>query len=166
MDTSSIIIGVVLMAIFIVPIAILAGRNSSKQKAKAALLNSFFEKEGVKVSEQESWGNHTIGINSDAGKLVFITFGKPENKTEVIDLHNARKCDVHEVVRKVDSMEITDIVGLKIGLKEPESTHQVLEFFNSEKRSQLTNEMVIAKTWAGYVNGAINKLAQKAKKLA
>lgn len=164
MDTSSIIIGLVLLAIFIVPIAIMASRNSSKQKTKAALLNSFFEKDGVKVSEQESWGNHTIGINSDAGKLVFITFAKSDNKSQVIDLHKVKKCDVHEVIRKVDSMEITDIVGLKLAFTEPDTPNQVLEFFNSEKRSQVTNELVIAKTWAGYVNGAINKLAQKVKK--
>jgi hypothetical protein len=159
MDSSLLIISLVLLTLFLVPFIILASRSSHKQKTRINLLNSFFEKEELKVSEHESWGNHIIGINPEAGKVVFISFDKVEIKTEIIDLHKIKKCEVHQLTSKVDSQtEVTNLAGLKFLYKEQSTPTLILEFFNGYLRGQLTNEMAVAKKWAGYINSSINKI--------
>jgi hypothetical protein len=161
MDTSTLIVSLVLIVLIMAPIIFLATKSSHNKKAKYNLMNSFFAGERLILSEYEAWGSHSIGIDSESGKVVFITFGREDNKIESFDLHKVKKCEVSQVTRRVDSnTQVTDMVGLKFLFKEPPTATQALEFFNNEMRVQLTNEAEIAKKWADLINNSISKINQ------
>jgi hypothetical protein len=161
MELSIAIIGLVLILMFIIPTVILSIKSKDSTKAKFEQLNSFFVNGELRKSEYEFWGDYSIGIDSASGKVVYIMKGKDNNHVEVIDLRKVKKCSINNLLRSVESKSgselVNDLVGLKFVFNDTELKDLNLEFFNSEKKGYLDNELGIAKKWAEIIYTNINK---------
>ena len=161
MDTGTIIMGTILIAIVVVPMSLL-GRNGRKTKHKLLnLLESFANKENCKISEQEVCDDFAIGIDNE-NKVVFFTRLSGENyETERVNLSDIKTCKSNVTSRAVSFNGRKDKVVERLGLsfipKNSNSQPVELEFFNAEKNTQLNGEFQALEKWQKIVSDQIQK---------
>lgn len=96
MDTPSTIIGLVLLAIFVLPILYLIVQQNNKQKQGLKKLKNIGNKNNLHLEKTEVSSNLLLGLDSEAHKLLVV---EPVNNMQhrVVDLRKVSKSTVNAV---------------------------------------------------------------------
>lgn len=159
MDTSSAIIGVVILLLFILPFVLMGMNKKKKAKQKLQKLRNFAGKHSCQISQFDFCGPFGIGIDETKNFVFFQKEINGNTSDQYVDLSNFKACKAMNTNRTVkqkegnytviDKLELVFIPHLK------SDTEKRLEFYNSDVNIQLHNELQILEKWAGFIDGKL-----------
>jgi hypothetical protein len=156
MDLSNIIIGIVALALFVVPIMYI----KSIQKKKAARhLQEFLDlgkAQQLTLTRHEFWDdNYGIGLDEGQQKLFYVNKFAGREQQLVVPLANMKQCTVSTTNREANGSKIMEQIGLRFVSRNPKDREMYLEFYNREVNLMLSEELQIANRWSALANESI-----------
>ena len=111
MNTSSTIIGVVLLALFIIPIVLISRSSRKKRNRLNDEILEIAQKHDLKISDSNTWNESALAIDEEKNKIIFIdeTHGEKEVKIfgtkelrsfrTIPDIHKDKSIDLRKEAR-------------------------------------------------------------------
>lgn len=137
MDSGTLVIGAIMIAICILPFILI---NNSIKKQKKQLLQALLalsDQKNCKMTQYELGSNLAIGIDENADLLFFFKRLKDKEISQHVNLK--------------------DKLELCISPKTKSRPDIFLEFYNSEENLQLNGELQLIEKWAKIINDQIKK---------
>ncbi|MBE0663519.1 MAG: hypothetical protein IH597_13760 [Bacteroidales bacterium] len=161
MDTTSIIIGLFFVALFIVPIWLI---QRSQNKSKGTLSKSFKQAastQGLSISTSDFWANmYGIGVDEKSNKLLYLAHKPAGEKVMVVDLNTLEKCSIerktHQSGNGKHQETVTDRLDLKLIHNDAMHTTYRLEFYEESTSLHMNGEQILLEKWQKIIG---NKLA-------
>lgn len=150
MDLNTIIIGIIISSVIIVPIIFIQmSQNIQKKKAKNKFIADA-KSNNVHVSEMDFWGTYyAIAMDSQENKLVYSKKTDEETVWITADLSQVTECYIHKTDRTIKNKTTnkveTDRIDLILRVKGQKD--YVLEFYNVDINLEITNEKVLLEKW-------------------
>lgn len=155
MNTSSILIGLAILAGVVLPFVILSirKRNKENQSIKEFIQTGF--KYGLELSETEHWNNRLLGIDPIKRKILFRQTEAEEFTETVIDLNEVKSCTLLVTnLQSVGANQVPDKIEIAFKQKNNKPLEN-LQIFDSETDSVVYAELEIAEKWTKIINEAI-----------
>jgi hypothetical protein len=92
MDLSSVIIGLAILALVILPFIFISMRNKNKENQNVKEFIQTGLKYGLELSETEQWSNHLLGLDPVKRKILFREFNEQQFNETVFDLNEVKSC--------------------------------------------------------------------------
>lgn len=160
METGTTIIGIVLIALCILPF-IIAGYISKKRKNKILKsLREFAEKHNCNISKYDTEGQLTIGVD-ETNKCIFFCKKNIDKQlvNQYVDLKDILNCMIlinnNPLKFREGNFGSVDKLELCFTAADRNKSDIKFEFFNSETDIRLTTEMQMAEKWMKLVNEMI-----------
>jgi hypothetical protein len=154
MNSETIIIGLLSVALFVVPIMYI--QHKQKQKAGKAL-QEFLVMAGqlqVKPTQHELWNDrYAISLDEEQKKLFYLKKDDVKEQKHIVNLADTKRCAVVSVSRDVNGSKIIDQIGLSLTSRTGKDLY--LGFYNKEESLNMSGELLIAQKWSGLINAAI-----------
>ena len=152
MDTSTIIIGLIMVALCALPFILSStNRKSSEQTIKKAIFE-LAQKNNTSILQNDFWYKTAIGINTTNYQLFFYRKTKDLETSEIIDLSNYKKCSV---IKLNDNSNHIDVLQLVLAPNTTKNKEVILDFYNSEYNPQLNGEVQLIEKWSKIINETI-----------
>ena len=160
MDSGTIIIGAISIAICILPFIMLRRNKQRIEKQRLLGLENLAAQHRGNITQHEFCGDFVIGLD-EANKFVFF-FRKTKDRETArhINLDGIQKCKAINTSRSiqskegeykvVDRLELVFVPGTK---NEPDL---VLELYNAEESMQLVGELQLIDRWEKKINQLLN----------
>lgn len=148
---STIIIGIIIIAIIIVPIWYLMHSQGAGKRKLEKELASLGEKDGIRISEHESWGNKVIGLDRENEKAAFLIQGNPQSRILMADLKKYTRCIVEKNMLDTGSKGnaiVFSSIFLRFLAKEKGAEDLLFPLFVDHEDMTLSNELQIAEEWS------------------
>ncbi|WP_294822982.1 hypothetical protein [uncultured Flavobacterium sp.] len=145
MDLQTTIIGMVLIALCIVPFVLINKKKKAKQEALVKQLAAQAITSGCSITRHDLWHNTVIGIDDSAKCLFFFRktkYGEVQKQAHLAGISNAY---IDGTGNAIDKLEL---VLVHNNSNEPDT---VLEFYNSNTFMQINTELALVKKWQGIV---------------
>ena len=160
MDTSSTIIGLVILAVFILPIILLHSARKKRERKQLELFDQYVSSKGLFLQQRELWNHYAIGMDTEHKQLFYAKQHLDDNREEVVSLSEIAMCEIaREMIRPTANAADDDLVldRLELNLKFKESGRQSLrlEFYNREESTGLSDELELTEKWRKRINGAL-----------
>ncbi|AKD05012.1 hypothetical protein POKO110462_18675 [Pontibacter korlensis] len=155
MDFESIIIGIISLAIFIVPVILIQRKQKGKSLERVKSLTALGEKHHIKIEQHDFCSNYAIGIDSVQHKLLYLKEGEQNNQEVLVDLSRVLNCSVNKAFRDVNHTRIMDKIELVFSFKEPKTPKLALTFYDKEISLTLNDELRLCEKWSVIVNETI-----------
>lgn len=160
MDTSLVIMGIVLMAILILPFLL---HHLSQKRKGTQLLNdiiSLADSENATISQKEFWRErYAIGIDEFSKKLFYINKNKEKEERVTINLSDVERCRIDALSRnektKNGNVTIIERLDLVFTFKYTDRPEKVLQFYNSSEFMSTDNERPLIDKWFGIIKSHI-----------
>lgn len=150
MESNSIIIGLIILAVIALPIiAIQMSQSLKKKKAK----NEFIveaKKNNVHISDVDFWGTYyAIAMDSSENKLVYSKKTEDETVWITADLSQVTECYIHKTDRTVKNLTTnkTETDRIDLVLRTKGQKDYVLEFYNIDVNFEMTGERALLQKW-------------------
>ncbi len=128
------------------------GAGKRKLEKEMAALG---QKDGIFISEHESWGNKVIGMDREHEKAAFLIEGNPQSKIVLADLKKYSKCYMEKNILDTQSKGNAIVVNsISLCFAPKEKSGEILFFplYTDQEDMTLTNELQIAEEWSGKYN--------------
>lgn len=160
MNITIFLMGVLFLAFFIVPVIYI--HRVQKNKGKKFLKNfaALAQKNNINLTNCDMWNNNNcIGMDEINGK-VFVLY-KTDDKEETIqvDLKSVSECKLSPTFRKVKGNKdgcITEKIDLVFNFNNSD-TQKVINFYNINGNTTLTDEQILAEKWLNKVTAYIKQ---------
>lgn len=153
MDLQTIIIGVLALAVFIVPVYLIQSKQKKQSVKVLDELLSFSEEQQLRLTRLDFWNEvFAIGIDETNRKLVYYNKQDFSPRQVIIDLADVKNCEVVKESREVNGNLIIDQIVLRFSFDGPKKQEQRLEFYNREQNMMLSSELHFARKWVEIVN--------------
>jgi hypothetical protein len=156
MESSTTIIVVVILALFIVPIVFINWNNARLLKQKIVRFRSVGADHQLQLSELDVWGQNGIGIDNVSKCVLFAKNIGQDEYVEKIDLNKLKKCEVNKVAREMQSASSIDQINLRLIFKDSNRANMLLEFYTISGNLQINGELQLAEKWEKIINKAAN----------
>jgi hypothetical protein len=158
MDTSSILIGVITLVIWVIPFALVSRRNKKRSNRNLKLLSDWTTENKLKLDKIESHSDFILGL--DLTEKTFIFFkGSSENGIVKIPLFNVSQVQLvkETVVSNDNSVNNSRIISvyLEFAQKSSQSQSLQIELFCIEKNHQLSGEIQLGQEWVKQINNIL-----------
>jgi len=166
MDLTIIIIGVAILAAFIVPTVLISNASKNKKKRFSRLITDFAGSKSSKISEYDQWKDSCIGIDREKGKIFHVQKKNGNVQKIEIDLSEVSKCKLTGVNMTGNLISNThksiDEIALCFGYREAVKPETSIEFFNLNTDFTIVDQdLKLAEKWLRIVN---SELANSMKK--
>ena len=155
MDSGTVIVGAVLIALCILPIMIIEFLRKRKEKKLLGFLSSLAGAQNCKVTKFEHCCKQIIGIDEKNNYLFFINSSGKEFVNISVDLKEIQNCKVYMQISSPDSegvtLQVIDKIGLAFRSKIKSQPDIVIEVFNSDGGTQVSGELQFAEKWEGII---------------
>ena len=151
MDLQTTIIGAVLIALCIIPLAWAYRKKKEKQQKLSKELKAHAITNGCHITEYDLWHNTVIGLDANANCLFFLRKGKDGEVVKQAHLAGISRCYMEGADNAIDRLEL---VLVHNSSKEPDT---VLEFYNSNTLMQINNELELIRKWHALVEERLGK---------
>ncbi|MDX1761559.1 MAG: hypothetical protein R3218_05340 [Christiangramia sp.] len=102
MDLNSLSIGLLLFAVFMFPIIYVLNMQRSKENRTKRNLHSIASKNDLKLDKMETFGHLSLGLDSNAKKLIVLEFEDLE-KAKLIDLKEVDQVRIAKTLENAGS---------------------------------------------------------------
>jgi hypothetical protein len=154
MDTGTLIVAIISIAIVSLPFALTIYNRKKKEKHLLRIVQSYAQKSGNRIKRFDVCGKRIIGLDQNSGILFFYNDETPQN-TQAINLNDYHRSEVVVNELKVGSngeRTIVDTVLLKFIPKTGESKLEQLVLFDRKSTASLTEEILLAREWSKMIN--------------
>jgi hypothetical protein len=159
MDTGTIIVAAVLVAICIMPFIFSYRNNRKREAANLAPLIRMAEAHQGHISLSDTWGETAIALDATAKKLFYRRKAKDREHLITIDLNDIAACKGVRVDEPTDrkSKAAPAIARLELELvsRKKDTAPVKLLFFSSAHSLQLNGEVMLLKKWEQAVQQCI-----------
>ncbi len=159
MDFGTIITGVIIIAICILPFILFGSGSRKRKKQLTQMLQSLAQKRQGHIAQHDFWANSAIALDDKAHYLYFIRKAGNEEIVEEVDLSGYQKCRAINLSRTVDKKNgnYKVIEKLQLQLSPSDKTHaeKVLEFYDFETDLQINWDAQLLEKWAKLINDKI-----------
>lgn len=156
MDSGTAIVGLVLVAISVVPIIILNRRRAKKGQGMLQLLTNVASEHNCKISEHEFCGDYCVGMDKTNGFVFFAKEKDGPDDVKHINLALVKTCKVNNTGRivtyKKQNTKIIERLCLDFYPKEKDKPGVAWEFYNAEENPQLNGELQSVEKWEHEIN--------------
>lgn len=159
MDLSTTMVGLVLVALILLPILYF---NFRKRIAKKQMLDAFkalAREKGIEISQHEFWRDSVIGIDPAKKMVLYQRKNDAENVVQVIRLEDVSRCEQVTISSTPDTavkgeQRVIQRLDLKFTFKTKNWPDELLTFYDADKVLQLDDDIVRMSAW----HKAITKL--------
>jgi hypothetical protein len=149
MDTASASIGIILLILFVGPVAYIIWQQIAKDRKRLQQLKKFEKENGLKLDQVELTPSLLLGLDSAAKKLVVIdTLGN--NEQQVIDLKGVHRSQVKKSTNPESPGESSALtyVSLELLNGRPGNTTQIV-FYDENKDTghDVATQLSLANKW-------------------
>lgn len=171
MDLSSTIIGLLLLALFILPVIILSRSGKSKGKK---FENEFFSessKNELIISEKSFWDEHAIGIDIEKNKVIYFDWSGPERIDYIIELKDVKVFEsepsLGERDKKNFSYKKVERLCLRFGFKDSARRDVKIIFYIVGIGQEIDDQFKLFEKWSKIIKDKMDfKSVGNLKKLA
>lgn len=156
MDTTSAIIGIIVLSLCILPFLVLSKNSRKKTKQTIGVLRIMATEHGTTIENFEIDNTFIIGMNPEQDKLFFFKKTATENYKKVIDLNKFQACSLLKETRTIGEKNnyytIIERLALTFNPTPTDKSENELEFYNSNKTIQLSGEFQAIEKWSKIIN--------------
>lgn len=134
MDITTLIIGVAIVALCVLPFWLSGNARKRREKNLTNALNEMAQQKSTTICNSEVCGNNSVGIDG-SGRWLFYARCKGGLR-ECIDLENVRACSI---------VDKPDTIGLSFATDAKTDTY--IEFYNSNIEATSDDESRLAARW-------------------
>lgn len=156
MDSTSLIMGVALLALFSLPFIIISRSSKKNKKQFFDKLSKLAEKHNSVIKESDHCNDFAIGIDKDETTLFYLKIGDEGEKSQVLNLGDYKSTRIVNLNKTLGDNGAKTTVTSKLALafvpvnkNKPEIQ---LDFYNSEDKNQVTSELKLLSKWNQLVN--------------
>ncbi|MBX0331854.1 hypothetical protein K3G39_01240 [Pontibacter sp. HSC-14F20] len=148
MDISTIIMGILAVALFIIPIYYIQHKQKSNvSKAKQPFLDAA-NQQGLQLGQHDFWNEqYGIGLDQSGNRLFYWHHDGQKPQETIIDLGAVKQSVVENMHREVNSNRIIDTIGLRLSVSGTKSPNLYLPFYDKEGSMMLSGELQLAEKW-------------------
>ena len=149
MDTIT-IIGILVLAAFAVPVAIVLQKQNREKKKLVQMLAQLDQENQISITEHEVWRNKLIGLDPVGKKAVFIVKNPEGNQVNIVDLQKVARCEVEKfaIASETDSsLQAISQVRIRFIPREKSQKDQHFLLYNEEADHSLGVELRIGNDW-------------------
>ena len=161
MDSGTIIIGAISIAICILPFVVLRSNRKKIEKKRLQSLEDIAAQHNCTITQHEFCGEFVIGLDEANNFVFFFRKTKDNEIARYINLAGIQKCKVINTSRNysnqggeykaVDRLELSFVPVAK---NEPDL---LLEIYNAEESMQLVGELQLVEKWAKRINDQVDR---------
>jgi len=142
MDQSSLIIGIVLLIVCVLPFILFSLNNSKKRKNRIQNLIQKAKENNATIQEKDDWNQSIIGIDKSNKLLFFSKKSEEFDKFISINISELQKCQIE---RTENNQKVLEKLELELSFATKPTI--VLEFFNKNETRLLVNEIELIQKW-------------------
>ncbi|PVW15100.1 hypothetical protein [Marixanthomonas spongiae] len=136
METSSTLIGLFILLLFMGPILFVIIKSSTTEKRLKKSLQRLSTQNGVSINTSEVIGNTLIGLDENVHKLVFSYKNKLADTFKTVDLNTVKECRVATFKERKQPLS-----RVALELKSPSATDEIV-FYQEQDDSIVTDAEV------------------------
>lgn len=154
MDTTTLIIGIIIVLCAALPIIFTNYFRKRREKIALQGIQDLAKKTGEELETYEIGMVFSIGMDKSHHHLYFSHIGEPAIQIQLSKVKYSTIINrTHEIKTAEGNHSVIDQIGIQIVLKDEEQKPVVLEFFNAEKDSiSIDNESRVAELWSSQIN--------------
>lgn len=156
MDFVSATIGVILLAICILPFILMSRGRSVKEKQMLQSLRGIAKQHNCQINQHEFCGDFVIGMDETKKFVFFTKLAKEKVIEQFIDLNCIMNCKIINSSRlisnKLEKQRIIDKLELSFAPIVRNKPEVVFEFYNSDINVQLHGELQSIEKWLKLIN--------------
>lgn len=161
MDSGTLIVGAVLIALCILPVVITEISRKKREKKLFRLLISEAEGQNCNITKFEQCCNNVIGLDEANKVLFFIKKSNAGIISRFVDLKEIQNCKAHNQLGSSDNNGTNYQFTVKIELVFKSNLKNkpdvVIEIFDAEEGRQLSGELQFAEKWSEMIRGTLKK---------
>lgn len=147
MDSTSLIIGIILLIVCVLPFILFSVNNSKKRKKRIQNLIQKAKENNATIQEKDDWNQSIIGIDKTNKMLFFSKKSEEFDKFISINISELLKSRIERTENKNKVLE-----KLELELTFASRPTIVLEFFNKDETRLILNEIEIIQKWQTLLN--------------
>ncbi|SKB52600.1 hypothetical protein SAMN05660776_1643 [Salegentibacter holothuriorum] len=156
MDTVSTLIGLGLLALFMLPILYLIWQQNNKEKNRLRNLRNISTQNNLTSDTFEISNNLLLGLDSKANKLLII---EPTNKMQhrVLDLTKIKNSKVSSHPFP-ENRKLIKSISLDLSENERDQNPLKIIFYDEDdnENNNASERLVVAKKWQGIINAKLS----------
>lgn len=163
MDTTTIVIGVIIILCAALPIILTNYFRRRRERMALQGIQDLAEKSGEELDAYEIGMVFSIGMDKSLRHLYFSHIGEPALQVQLSKVkHSTILNKSHDVKTAEGNHNVIDLIGIQIVLKDETQQPIVLEFFNAEKDSiSVDNESRVAEQWSRLINKQLGNVSSR-----
>jgi hypothetical protein len=162
MDLNTLIIGLVCLALVIVPLIYFQNIQSKKSLKLYTDFLSTAENQKLDITLTDFWDPfYAIGIDTNNLKLLYIKKHEGIDQQTIVDLTQVSRCSVNKMSRDTDGSKVIDKIELVFSSSDPRYSVKVLEFYSREENLILGHELKICERWCTTINASLAEAATR-----
>ena len=151
MDLSSLIMGLILLALFALPFVLVSRSNKKKKNQLLSRIDALAQQVNSKVAKYDSCNNLIIGSNENTSIIFFIRETGEDEIVKTVQLDSIQKCEFVNTLKSQNGNEKGSSGQGRLALVfQPVAKAKgdiTLEFFHESSRNQLGDELVLLNKW-------------------
>lgn len=160
MDTTSLVIGLFLLTISVLPFILLTLKRKKIEKKYKNKMHDWVQKEGCVVTQEELDDTNYIALDEKNEKLFFMSFQDAEPTEISVDLEQVKTCSILKEKKQgvLSEGDLYDIDKLILHFSFHSSTLPDIRLvlFNSSKKAQIVTELLFAREWTTKINAILH----------
>lgn len=162
MDFQTLIIGLIITTIILIPLVYIQLSQKSKRKQIRQEFLKEVQKNKLQLSTVEYWGTfYAIAIDTKANKLIYSKKENQENIWIELDINSITDCTIAKTERiiknKTTQKVETDRIDLQITSKGKNPNIVLLEFYNVDINLEMTDEKLLLEKWQSLIKSLMLK---------
>lgn len=159
MDTSSIVMGAIIVAVCVVPIVIVSIISKKKRNKRLQDFKNSALAQNCNITKQEILGNIILGIDEVSNSIFFTKQVKETISSQLVNLSEFQSCRVINLGRVANNSTIVEKLELCFYPKSKNNSQLVLTFYDSDVDGlSLTGELQLIEKWEGIVNTRLKSM--------
>jgi len=165
MDSGTIIVGTISIALCGVPFALMIRGTKMKKKYLLQSVLAIANNHNCKISQLEVTEEFAIGLDDKENQLFFFRKTSEDEQSQHINLSEIKSCKVIKMGQHFNNKDerdkTIDKLELQFSFLDKNNPDNLLVFYNADESAQPNGEIVIIEKWAKIVNDKL-KPQQKA----
>lgn len=156
MNSGTIIVGAISIAVCVAPFALMIRGMKRKEKYLLQSIFAIANNDNCKISQHEVSEEFAIGIDEKANQLFFFRKTSENESAQHINLSEIKSCKVIKMGQsfnnKNESDKTIDRLELQFSFLDKNNPDNSLVFYNADESAQPSGEIIIIEKWAKIVN--------------
>jgi hypothetical protein len=164
MDFETLIIGLLAMAVFIVPIYLIQIKQKGNSGKMLAGFRAMAAQQQLHFTRLDSWNdNYAIALDEVQQKLMYMNGLEANTPYLIIDfLKEVKKCTLINEHRDINGNRVIDRIALHLTLHSGKQREQELVFYDREQSMILSGELPLAEKWCLLISETVAKASAPA----